>query len=635
MTEAIIDSIHQRAFEFVDCDTEKCTEEPVTENTPKHQNRLKYASHFNIQGKGIYKYGICVYCSMCIKMKHSTTSGLKSHLLSKHPEKFEEFFNKTSNSQHSTKKIKLNETVDVTINNQDVEDCYICGRTFKIKKSSGTSELRKHMIMAHQENFYDENQSNDESNNEDNESIKIEEQSLDMLEETEKYIPNDISVIKSEPIDVVVKTEVLIEDTDSQSFDQIPVKTEPQIDHLDIVDIENVRYGKNDCSSYDLYYIIIPLDEGKKAICRFCSRDIRMKNNNTTGLKRHLQAKHPQQYDNFCQQSHHRKSVANDLNAAKKDVKTEAITLNKNCLSLPSTSVDPQLLQHRTDDEMQSTLTKTIYNLHYMIMTSSDHTRCGICRLCSKCIKMTAGNTSGLKRHLQSKHPRQYIETFCKTETKDAPSEVDQEYKQEYQSVKEADTSRTENISVEEQHLVDSEIHYETNTTNNQNEATVLKYIQKYGCYFNLSNIDRNKVVECRLCIESFSTNNDIKSVLDNHLSMKHPQQYRELYPNKENTDEQMGDCFSSTYVVSIYSDCSESEDENDKESVTYSLRVQKRYTCYYTMSDAKGEKFGICRFCTQMIKMKKSNTSGLRRHLKAWHPQEYIKFASVKTKQK
>lgn len=49
------------------------------------------------------------------------------------------------------------------------------------------------------------------------------------------------------------------------------------------------------------------------------------------------------------------------------------------------------------------------------------------------------------------------------------------------------------------------------------------------------------------------------------------------------------------------------------------------------TGSKSKNDKIGVCRLCHSKIKMKQSNTTGLKRHLKRHHIQEYNKSFPTK----
>lgn len=682
---------NQTAFEFVDCSSKKRAAPPVTVTVtvPERVGRITYASFFTRTGDGsANKGGQCRLCSK--RIKRINKGSVRYHIQTKHPEIIKKHFNNTKPPEdqkptsdlyflmlYDTKGLKYGEcrlcSTRLNTTNRDIKavvmrhlgdkhpmeykeclgltaeednitkqtstssckeatyfnitianktkygECRLCMKTVKMKYSN-TTGLKRHLLAKHKKELrelYGQVYSDDETNKQDEVVVKTEEQSPDDT-------PNDLD-IKSEPMDVVVKTEVADDDIIPSDV-QVKIEegyTDTQFEscsqEIDYTTTNpSPQHFKQTKQNYELYYCIMPLNEGKMAICRSCGRDIQMKNSNTTGLKRHLQNKHPEQFIELCQGNPQGKSTK------------KSVIASGDYLSLPSTSALPQVLANLQP------VTKTMYSLHYEIVTPSDNVRCGICRLCSKCVKMTSGNTSGLKRHLKSKHPQQFFETF---HPENVPSEnrcLDpSQMEQQDQPVK---------VELFEDHFINSEEACESNDDGSENENTfdtvtckaedetyynLAHYERRFKTYFSFSSNAASNSAECRLCMESISID-DSKSALRDHLMSKHP----ELIPEESQKEEEKSDDISSTYVVAIYSG-SESDGEDENGTVTVSLRVQKKYSCYYTMSDENGVKFGICRLCTQMIKMKKSNTSGLRRHLKSRHPQEYVEITGEQAKQK
>lgn len=524
-------------------------------NVKEGNKEITYVTYYEVTLEGKTKFGQCRLCSKKIKMKNANTSGLKRHLFAKHPEQYKKVY-----------EIKQNES------NNDKES-----------KRDDTTETQKPI----------EN--------------KLQEKTEDFLMDfVDSKIELCETVIKPEPLDENHELQYFFEDHPSVKLEASDLE-ESQQEEQEISN-ENIQLTppKQRKSCYDKYFnIILSVDSDKIANCRLCSKFIKMKNSNTSGLRMHLMCKHKEQYNELIK--------PNATNSSE-----------QNTVALPSTSTaDPlfsgnDVFANNTNETQKSS--NTMYTLHYRIVTSLDNVKCGICRICSKCIKMTAGNTSGLKRHLKSKHPQQYFETFYKS---------DCEHLQPASSALEEVTSQDTTVSIKQE---SDPISVETDC-----EKTKIKdYEQKFVTYFNFFDIGVGRCSMCRLCEECFALNDGVTSDLADHLKQKHPQEHKELFPASEDKNEKSENGSSnleceyngSTYVVAIYSG-SESEGEDDKESVTLSLRVQKRYNCYYTMSDENGEKFGICRICTKVIKMKQSNTSGLIRHMQFKHPEKFFKMDS------
>lgn len=63
---------------------------------------------------------------------------------------------------------------------------------------------------------------------------------------------------------------------------------------------------------------------------------------------------------------------------------------------------------------------------------------------------------------------------------------------------------------------------------------------------------------------------------------------------------------------------------------------VKISYETFFTYEHIEKEKQGRCKICASVIKMKNSNTSGLKKHLNARHKKEFKQmFPTVESKQK
>ena len=134
-------------------------------------------------------------------------------------------------------------------------------------------------------------------------------------------------------------------------------------------------------SIYRQYYTQISSESSK---CRYCPTTISTKSNPTGSLKSHLVNKHFLMYLEEIKPKLDAKKNGNDIDAINYE---EAASSN------------PELFIIDRENE-------SVYPLYYNKITSEKSK----CRYCPSTISTRGGSTSGLKKHLESRHKKMYLE---------------------------------------------------------------------------------------------------------------------------------------------------------------------------------------------------------------------------------
>lgn len=548
----------------------------------------KYFLYFEIIGKNREKYGVCRFCSKRIQMTNSNTSGLKRHLKAKHLQKYQELFYKGECGKNSAdiKREENFETIsnvgvvdsvvsecdvdtsflnenpeyfsyfDINVSNNTISGvCRLCAEFISIIDKNITA-LKMHLELSHPD-AYKTLFGGIEKH------VKENDETVFTLIEIAQFEEDIASQIKQNDEDIIAeKTDITNTATSEQmqnyNIEQLCEEDLQMTDHNTSTvtaksfekRIENfVRTVESKTKTpYTAYYGIEIFDNIKHGICCLCGAQIKMKDSNTTGLKRHLKAKHTEEYYKISgkRQPHDEISIAPSFKES--TLEKEEVTAEESGVSTTAIKSEVGLeadvrLQDLKEEEVtveESRITTTVMKSEVSLEINVRLEELGEKEVT---VEESSISTTAIKTEL-------VLEGNVRLEN----------------LKEEAVTAQESNIS----------------TTAIKSEVTVKANVRS----------------------EDQISFYDVKT------------EYSEVFDDCENIPN------VPVETEIIQNDCEPST------SKRVHVRLDKNYASYYTIEGLHDYKCGICRLCTRKIKMKNSNTSGLRRHLQSKHPLQYAELS-------